>query len=139
MNSNDPPRILIQPPNARDEILSTESGDGAWKPNTWLNDDVRQALENLPDRDLFDFLDPASERFRYLSRSRFANQLVTVLREFLISCETHQLDIIRTLGKDPAIIVSEELAEMLGIQSGKRFVSFLLGELGAMLQLEKAE
>ncbi|MEI7908097.1 MAG: hypothetical protein WCK77_00545 [Verrucomicrobiota bacterium] len=139
MNSNDSPRILIQSPNARDEILLTERGDGSWQPNTWLNDDLRQAIENLPDRALFKFLDPASNEFRYLSRSKFADQLATALHEFLISCENHEFDLIRTLGRDPAIFVSEDLAEKLGIQIGRRLVSVFLGELGAIQQKDDTE
>lgn len=126
------PRILIQSPNAIGEILSTETGDGIWKPKNSLNDDVRHSLENLPDRELYRLLDSTSNEFQVLSVPEFTRRFAEALKKFLVSCENHEADLVRTLGRDPAIIVSEDLAEKLGIQSGKRFVSSFLEELDAL-------
>lgn len=132
MNPNDSPRFNIQSPNQFLEILSTETGDGTWMPNTWLTDEVREAIREFEDRSLRDLLDPTSDAFGYFGAREHASRLVATLRQFQDACLTHPLEIIRVLARDPAIIVSDELGAKLGIDPGRRMLSNFQTEIAAI-------
>lgn len=132
MNPNDSPRFHIKAPNQVREILWTETGDGTWQPNSLLREEVRESIRELNDRPLCDLLDPSSDEFRYLNAREHASRLAAALREFQDACLAHAMELIQVLARDPAIIVSDELSERLGIEPGRRMLSDFQTELAAV-------
>jgi hypothetical protein len=132
MNASESPRILILPPDTVGRIISTENGAGEWQPDSWLNDDVRQAIEALDDSFLRDLFDTESNSFRYSDTKEHAGQLATALKAFQDTCLTHTMEIIQILARDPTIQVSEELGAKLEVVPGRRALSVFFGELQAI-------
>jgi len=132
MNASISPRILIRPPDPVGRIISTENDTGDWQPDSWLHEDVRLATEALDDSSLRILLDPESNEFRYFDAMEHADYLNTALRTFQGMCLAHTMELIQVLGRDPAIEISDELGEKLGVAPGRRLLSDFFEELSAI-------